>query len=64
MESKIVEFYKDENQEWVAKLDCGHTQHMRHKPPFINRPWTKTKDGRKNYIGHKIDCKKCDNNHS
>lgn len=62
MERKIVDFYKDEKNEWKAELECGHTQHVRHNPPFINRSWVTSKKGRKNYKGHKLDCKKCEKN--
>ncbi|MFB8831117.1 DUF3565 domain-containing protein [Azotobacter sp. CWF10] len=23
----------------MAVLSCGHTQHLRHQPPWQNRPW-------------------------
>ena len=37
-ETSIVGYFQDENQDWVAKLKCGHNQHVRHNPPWINRP--------------------------
>jgi hypothetical protein len=30
MNRAIVGFLQDAEQHWVAKLDCGHTQHVRH----------------------------------
>jgi hypothetical protein len=41
-------------------LVCGHYQHVRHKPPFINRPWVISVRGRKAMLGHQLECKKCD----
>lgn len=60
MERKIVDFHKDDEDDWVADLECGHTQHVRHDPPWQLRPWVTTKAGRENYLGKKLNCKKCD----
>ena len=27
MERRIVGFHQDDEQHWVAELECGHTQH-------------------------------------
>jgi hypothetical protein len=34
MKQKIVGFHQDEHADWVAELQCGHTQHVRHHPPW------------------------------
>lgn len=60
MRRVIVGFYKDEYGDWVARLDCGHDQHVRHNPPWQNRPWVQTNSGRKNRLGLELNCKKCD----
>jgi len=60
MKRKIVGFHKDEFDDWVADLECSHTQHVRHKPPWQNRPWVVDPEGRKKRIGYELDCKKCD----
>lgn len=57
---KIVGFHQDEKQDWVADLECGHAQHVRHNPPWENRPWVTTKDGRAERVGRELDCKKCE----
>ena len=62
MQSKIIGFHKDEEDDWVAELECHHGQHVRHQPPFINRPWTITPQGRSEKIGHILECVKCDQN--
>ena len=39
---------------------CWHDQHVRHNPPFINRPWVETVPGRRDKIGSLLDCVRCD----
>lgn len=56
----IIGFDTDEENHWVAKLQCGHNQHVRHQPPFINRPWVLNKISREKMLGHQLNCKKCD----
>jgi hypothetical protein len=60
MKHAITGFHLDDEQHWVAELDCGHNQHVRHNPPWINRPWTQTGEGRQRMLGETLDCKKCD----
>lgn len=60
MNQSITGYHKDEENDWVAELLCGHFQHVRNNPPFINRPWVTTKVGRCSMVGHKLNCKKCD----
>ncbi|HEY9023343.1 MAG TPA: DUF3565 domain-containing protein, partial [Burkholderiaceae bacterium] len=44
----------------VAELACGHFQHVRHDPPWQNRPWTQTPEGRRQMLGRALACLKCD----
>lgn len=60
MKRRIIRFHQDENGDWVADLECGHTQHVRHNPPWENRPWVTTAAGRKDFLGHQLLCKKCE----
>ena len=60
MNRHIVGFHTDDEGHWVAKLDCGHNQHVRHKPPWILRPWVTTAEGRKKALGRALDCRKCE----
>lgn len=60
MKQKIIGYHKDEDNDWVAELQCGHFQHVRHTPPFINRPWVITVQGRNSMLGYPLNCKKCD----
>jgi tellurite resistance-related uncharacterized protein len=60
MERAMVGFARDEQGDWVALLACGHPQHVRHTPPFMNRPWVTTEAGRAAKIGQMLDCVRCD----
>lgn len=55
----IQAFHQDEAGHWVARLACGHGQHVRHDPPWQNRPWTQTEQGRKQQLGATLPCMKC-----
>ena len=46
MQQPIVGYHVDEFGDWVADLQCGHGQHVRHQPPMTNRPWVLTEEGR------------------
>ena len=59
MKQSITGYHRDEENDWVAQLSCGHFQHVRHQPPFINRPWVISEKGRKTMLGHELNCKKC-----
>jgi len=59
MKQPIVGYHKDEEDHWVARLQCGHNQHVRHNPPWMIRTWVTTKDGRNAMIGHQLECVKC-----
>lgn len=60
MQTTIVGFHRDDFGDWVAELRCGHTQHMRHRPPWQNRPWIEDADERQKRIGAVIECSICD----
>ena len=60
MEQAIVGFHQDDEQHWVAELACGHHQHVRHDPPWTNRPWVVTEAGRVATLGKPLACRKCD----
>ena len=60
MNRRIVSFHQDDEHHWVAKLECGHNQHVRHNPPWTNRPWVTTPEGSAATIGAVLDCRKCD----
>ena len=62
MKRKITGFHKDEEDDWVAELECHHGQHVRHQPPFVNRPWVVTLEGRSGKLGEVLNCVKCDEN--
>jgi hypothetical protein len=58
-ERRIIGFHQDELGDWVAEFDCGHGQHMRHNPPWTNRPWVLSEEGRASRLGTMLVCKRC-----
>lgn len=56
----ITGFHQDEEGHWVARLACGHGQHVRHDPPWQMRPWTQSEKGRATQIGQTLPCVKCE----
>lgn len=60
MKQKIIGFHLDEHADWVADLACGHSQHVRHTPPWQNRPWVSTPENRAESIGKELECILCD----
>ena len=60
MRQPIIGFHQDEYGDWVADLQCGHGQHVRHQPPFVSRPWVLTEGGRSRYLGQTLNCAKCE----
>ena len=59
-EQAIVGFHRDEQGEWVAELECGHGQHVRHRPPWELRPWVVSEAGRRAHLGKMLRCARCD----
>lgn len=62
MLQKIIGFHLDGDEHWVADLECGHAQHVRHQPPWQNREWVVSEEGREEKIGVELFCKKCNYN--
>jgi len=60
MKREIIGYHQDEKQDWVAELDCFHGQHVRHEPPFFNRPWSDSAEGRLSKLGEVLNCLRCD----
>lgn len=58
-ERRITGFHQDDEGHWVAELSCGHGRHVRHQPPFRNRAWTQTAEGRTAMLGQPLACRKC-----
>jgi hypothetical protein len=56
---KIVGFHLDEMSLWIADLECGHQRYVRHDPPYTDRHWVTTLEGRNAHIGDEMDCFAC-----
>ena len=61
MKRAITGFQQDERGDWVAMLECGHTQHVRHNPPWQVRAWVTSAASRQKFLGNMLNCAKCDN---
>ncbi|WP_213806245.1 DUF3565 domain-containing protein [Granulicella sp. dw_53] len=60
MQRAVVGFFLDQQDHWVAELECGHGVHVRHDPPWMIREWVTTKAGREVRLGSSMECKRCD----
>jgi hypothetical protein len=56
---RIVSFRLDDEGYFVAELECGHSQHVRHRPPWEVREWVTTEEGRKQRLGAELECPYC-----
>ena len=56
---RIVAFRQDAEGEWIAELECGHAQHVRHDPPWQVYPWVVTSEGRSGRVGALLLCFGC-----
>lgn len=60
MQRGITGYHQDAAGDWVAELSCGHDQHVRHRPPFEERPWVQSPEGRLDRLGAPLECPPCD----
>jgi tellurite resistance-related uncharacterized protein len=60
MNQAITGFHQDAEGDWIAELSCGHDQHVRHNPPFMQRPWVGSAAGRQERLGTPLSCPPCD----
>jgi hypothetical protein len=61
--SLLLDFRQDEHGHWVAVLSCGHTQHLRHQPPWQSRAWVMDAEQRQARIGKGFICGWCTTEH-
>jgi hypothetical protein len=57
--SRVSGFHQDERGHWVVELTCGHTQHLRHQPPWQARPWVLEAAEREQRISQTFACGWC-----
>jgi len=60
MDRRIVGFRQDDERHWVAELECGHSQHVRHDPPWQVREWVLSEATRRGHLGTTLNCVLCD----
>jgi hypothetical protein len=56
----ITGFHQDPEGEWVAELECGHGQHVRHDPPWQVREWILSEPTRRQHLRTLLQCRLCD----
>jgi tellurite methyltransferase len=56
---RILGFEPGEPGEWVARLECAHRRHVRHRPPLSNYAWVESAEGRAAHLGEPIECGRC-----
>ena len=56
---RVTGFRADAEGHWVAELECGHAQHVRHDPPWQVRAWVATEEGRAAFVGRELACARC-----
>jgi hypothetical protein len=59
---RIIGYHLDEENHWVAELECHHNQHVRHDPPLVTREWVLSAKGRESFLGYPLPCLKCARN--
>ncbi len=60
MQRVITGFEQDEHGDWMARLNCGHTRHVRHNPPWQVRDWVTSEAGRRSFLGTAMKCQPCE----
>lgn len=60
---RLLDFRQDEHGDWLAVLSCGHTQHLRHQPPWQNRAWVLNAEQRQARLGERFNCGWCAADH-
>lgn len=55
----ITGFHADDLGDIVAELECGHGQHVRHRPPLFPNPWVLDAASRAGRVGTPLGCGRC-----
>jgi ribosomal protein S18 acetylase RimI-like enzyme len=59
MRRRITGFRQDGEGAWIAELECGHARHVRHNPPWEDRSWVRSEEGRQSRLGEVLECHTC-----
>lgn len=59
MQRAITGYHQDPDGEWIAELSCGHSQHVRHDPPWQVREWILSEATRGQHLGTLLHCRLC-----
>ncbi|MGQ7959471.1 DUF3565 domain-containing protein [Pseudomonas sp. SP16.1] len=55
----MLDFHQDAHGDWVASLFCGHTRHVRHRPPWPERARVLDAEQRLARVGAPSPCERC-----
>jgi hypothetical protein len=53
----IAGFEQDDVGDWVALLECGHRQPVRHRPRWQERAWVLSAEEREERIASPLECR-------
>jgi hypothetical protein len=56
----LLDFSRMTWVDWVAEFACGHTQHVRPQPSWINWLWVITSAGCQQHLGQLLWCQHCE----
>lgn len=57
---RIIAVRDESEAACVVDLDCGHSRHVRDRPPLESYPWVRDPDARRARVGTSIECGRCD----
>lgn len=60
MDRRILRIHVESANACVVDLECGHSRHVRDRPPLETHPWVRDADQRLARIGATIECGSCD----
>jgi hypothetical protein len=60
MKRRVVGYHTDAENHWIAELECGHGQHVRHDTPWTERPWVTAEEGCAARLCEELNCVRCD----
>lgn len=60
MARRIIAVRDESESSCIVELECGHSRHVRDRPPFESYPWVRDPVQRSARVGTEIECGICD----
>jgi hypothetical protein len=57
---RIVAVRDESESACIVELECGHSRHVRDRPPLESYPWVRDPVQRRARIGTTIECGRCE----